>query len=100
MKENARASDAGEVPGSKPENNDISHRHPTAQDRQNKPRIVRAVAPPLGAYHPDTITAIIEMVALHLRRTIPVLADLTLNDFEGALADLRPQLAELLDEED
>jgi hypothetical protein len=40
------------------------------------------------------------MVALHLRRTIPALADLTLNDFEVALADLRPQLAELLDEED
>jgi hypothetical protein len=67
-----------------------------AQDHRNKPRIVRAVAPPLGAHYPDNITAITEMVALHLRRTIPALADLTLNDFEVALADLRPQL----DEED
>jgi hypothetical protein len=68
------------------------------QDHQNKLRIVRAVAPPLGACYPDTITAIIETVALHSRRTIPALADVTLDDFEVALADLRPQLATLLRE--
>jgi hypothetical protein len=68
-----------------------------AQDHQNKLRIIRALAPPLGAcYHPDIITAIIEMTALHLRRTVPALGDLTLDDFEVALADLRPQLCELL----
>jgi hypothetical protein len=38
-------------------------------------------------------------VALHLRRTIPVLSGLTLNDFDEALGDLRPQIADLLDHE-
>jgi hypothetical protein len=81
------------------QNADINYRHPTAQDHQNKPRVIRAAAPPLGAcYHPDTVTNIIEMVALHLRRTIPALANLTIDDFEIALGDLRQPLGELLHE--
>jgi hypothetical protein len=36
-------------------------------------------------------------VAAHLRRTIPLLGSLTLDDFHEALDDLRPQIAELID---
>src|SRR5262249_1441217 len=64
------------------------------------PRVRRAIAPPLHQhYSSDTVTAIIELVALHLRRTIPSLSDLTLNDFDVALADVRPLLRELIDAE-
>jgi len=51
-----------------------------------KPHVCRAVAPPLP-YGSNTVAAIIELVALHLRRTIPALCDLTRNDFDTALAD-------------
>jgi len=77
------------------------------QQRQNnsplapvKPHVCRALAPPLHQhYSRDTVTAIIELAALHLRRTIPALRDLTLNDFDVALADLRPQIDELIESE-
>jgi hypothetical protein len=63
-----------------------------------KPSVCRAVAPPLHQYYSgNAVTTILEAVALHLRCTIPVLSDLTLNDFDTALADLRPQIRELLD---
>jgi len=65
---------------------------------QPKPHVCRAAAPALSACRGGaTVTAIFE--ALHLRRTIPVLSDLTLDDFDAALADLRPQVRELLDDE-
>jgi hypothetical protein len=63
------------------------------------PRVHRAPAPPLSCGSSDTVALIFEAVALHLRRTIPALSDLTLNDFDTALADLHPQIRELLDEE-
>jgi hypothetical protein len=47
----------------------------------------------------NTVTAIFDLVALHLRRTIPLLASLTADDFDTALADLRPQLRALLDDD-
>jgi hypothetical protein len=68
----------------------VSAQHPP------KPHVRRAVAPPLP-YGSNTVAAICELVALHLRRTIPALSDLTLNDFDTALADLRPQVRELID---
>ena len=63
------------------------------------PRVHRAPAPPLSCGSSDTVALIFEAVALHLRRTIPVLSGLTLNDFDEALDDLRPQIAALLDHE-
>jgi hypothetical protein len=50
-----------------------------------KPHVRRAVAPPLPCCGSNTLTTILELVALHLRRTIPVLSGLTLNDFDEAL---------------
>jgi hypothetical protein len=74
---------------SKPFNN------PPARAAQHppEPHVRRAIAPPLP-YGTDTVAAILEAVALHLRRTVPTLSSLTLNDFDEALADLHPQLRE------
>src|SRR5262249_52745179 len=69
----------------------VSAQHPP------KPHVRRAVAAPLP-YGSNTVAAIIELVALHLR-TIPALSDLTLNDFATALTDLRPHLRDLIDHE-
>jgi hypothetical protein len=68
----------------------------TAQPKQH---VRRAIAPPMPCCASSTVTTILELVALHLRRTIPVLSGLTLNDFDEALDDLRPQIAALLDHE-
>ena len=65
----------------------------------NISRTCRAIAPPLPTCASNIVTAILELVALHLRRTIPALSSLTVNDFDTALADLRPQIAELIDAE-
>jgi hypothetical protein len=96
MKENPRSESAGEA-GNQQRHGLISPPASTAQ--HPKPHVCRAVAPPLPCYGSDTVTAIIELVALHLRRTIPALSHLTLGDFDEALADLRPQIGKLLDME-
>ena len=56
-----------------------------------KPHARRVIAPPLPCCG-NTVAAILELVALHLRCAIPALSDLTLNDFDEAFARLRPQL--------
>src|SRR5262249_10161812 len=71
---------------------------PTAQHAP-KPHVCPAAAPPLPCYGCDTVAVILEITALHLRRAIPALSDLTLDDFDAALAELRPQIRELLDDE-
>jgi hypothetical protein len=83
---------------SKPFNN-LPHR---SAQHPSKPHVRRAAAPPLSACPSasgDTVTTIFEAVALHLRTTIPALSSLTLDDFDAALADLHPQIRELIDAE-
>jgi hypothetical protein len=71
----------------------------SAQHPPPKPHVCRAVVLPLPCCSSDTVTAIFEAVALHLRRTVAALSDLTLDCFDVALADLRPQIRELIDTE-
>jgi hypothetical protein len=60
--------------------------------------VSRHVAPPMRLVGGgDIITRVLEMIALHLRCTVPALSSFTLDELDQALADLRPQLVELLD---
>jgi hypothetical protein len=86
----ARARGAGEAGQNRQGSN--SPPAPTAQDH---PQVGRAIAPPLVAG--DDATAILTMAALHLRRTIPAISHLTLDDLDAALADLRPQIEHMIE---
>ena len=66
-------------------------------DLTQPPRVVRAVAPPLPLGN-GTVNTILKLVVLHLRRTVPAVSDLTFDEFDEALADLRPQLEQVIDE--
>ena len=70
---------------------------PTAQDHL---RTRRAIAPPLGAVSGDTVSRILMLTALHVRKTLPATSHLTLDELEHALADLRMQFEAILVEDD
>ena len=57
----------------------------------------RAIAPPLSAAHGDTVSKILTLTALQIRKTLPAISDLTLDELELALADLRVPIEALLD---
>jgi hypothetical protein len=64
-----------------------------------KPQIARHPAPPLPSGG-DPIDRIITITALHLRKTVPALADLTLDELiRIVFEDLRPQIEHVLDAE-
>ena len=88
MKKARASSSAGSV--GKQTQGSIAHPAPTAQVR-------RAIAPPLGAVSGDAISRILTLTALHIRKTLPAISDLTLDALELALVDLRPPFEEILD---
>jgi hypothetical protein len=69
---------------------------PTAQPNIH---VRRAIPPPMPTCAGSTTDAILELVTQHLRNSIPALASLSAADFDTALADLRPQLRELIADE-
>jgi hypothetical protein len=62
-------------------------------------QIRRAIAPPMPTTASDAVSAIIELVAVHIRQCIPSLSSLTLNDLLAVLGDLREPLREIIDGE-
>jgi hypothetical protein len=62
-------------------------------------KICRCVAPPLPSCADGAVEAALELVAAHLRQAVPSLADLTVDEIEIVLADLRAPLRELMDAE-
>src|SRR5262245_48936424 len=100
MKKSPRLGGAGSGTESQENNRRLIATSVPASQQPLKPHVRRAIAPPLHQYYSsNTVTAIIELVALHLRRAIPALSSLTLTDFDVALAGLYPQIRELIDVE-
>ena len=96
MKEEARHLSAA---GAEADNQLTQNNRLSFSAQHPKPHVCRAIAPSLPCCGGDTITTFFNLVALHLRRTIPAVSDLTLDDFDVALTDLRPQLRELIEYE-